>query len=122
MKTAIGVVAAAVVAGALSTPACAVELNGTVPPGRTIVLSLRQLPGATTWWFLFNAPASSVRYTVQYCIGPRRNPCGPGSNVVSVPEGTTAWGGPVSQATFLTKVLAVHNPGRATVPYAIIYW
>jgi hypothetical protein len=111
MKIAITAAVAAVVAGALSTPAFAWEAKGNVSAGRTIVIAVPVSPA--THWLLLNAPT----YTLIYCVGPRANPCGRGGHTVTVQGGHTEWGGPNDPGS---NVLAVRNPNRVTAPYAVL--
>ncbi len=95
-------------------------LSGTLPPGvRSKILAVRLPASAQLMYFRFSAPPvnAGVNYALDYCIGPRPNPCGLGI-AVTVPEGQTRlrW----YSSTFIrTRVLTVGQGTAATVPYRV---
>lgn len=125
MKTLITAIASGAVALALWTPAFALQkVAGMVPPGTTgVVISFKLPPNRGRMLFTFAAPrprvSSAVPYTLNYCVGPKANPCGmPSSRVVVVPEGGKK-SAAFNSAIFAARVLTVSQGTNAPVPYAV---
>jgi len=107
---------------ALAGPAGAYTINGVIPPGRApVVIALRRpiRPGVIS--FEFSAPRvnAGVPYAVDFCLGPRANPCGlPGARVVNVPEGQSR--SAAFSSILLTRNVLVAGQGtRVAVPFSV---
>ncbi len=97
-------------------------LSGVLPSGRQLkILAVRRPAPPQPMHFRFTAPPvnAGVNYALDFCIGPRANPCGlPSDIVVNVPKGQTRLA-TYSSTLFATRVLAVAKGTRAPVPYSV---
>ncbi|MFI4974577.1 MAG: hypothetical protein ACHP84_08565 [Caulobacterales bacterium] len=125
MKTPVIAMMAGAVACALSTPAFALQkIAGTIPPGTTPVVISFKLPATPRkMLFTFIAPrprvSPGVPYALNYCVGPKVNPCGlPSSHVVNVPEGGKQ-SASFNSAIFATNILVVGQGTKAPVPFVV---
>ncbi len=114
---------AALCACVLPTPGMASQtLSGVLPPGtRLKILAVKRPVPPQQMHFRFYAPPvnAGVPYALDFCIGPRANPCGlPSDIVVNVPKGQTRLA-TYSSALFATKVLAVGQGTARPVPYSV---
>jgi hypothetical protein len=97
-------------------------IRGVLPPGhRSVILAVKKPSLVQPLNFRFYAPPvnAGVDYALDFCIGPRANPCGlPGDIVVNVPMGQTRLG-TYSSGLFVTNVLTVGQGTRSSVPYLV---
>jgi hypothetical protein len=125
MKSIVTAVMAGVVASTLVAPAFAAQvIRGVIAPGRTPVelnVKLPARPGPMTLRFAAPRPSVNpdVRYALNFCIGPRANPCGsPSAKVINVTEGGQK-AATFSSRIFATNILVVSQGTRVPVPYAV---
>jgi hypothetical protein len=123
MRTRNRILAALAMICSLPAPAEAGQtITGTLPPGRRLaILAVRKPSLVQPLQFRFYAPPvnAGVDYALNFCIGPRANPCGlPSDIVVNVPKGQTRLE-TFSSDLFATNVLAVGQGTRVSVPYSV---
>jgi hypothetical protein len=132
MKIAMKAVIAAAAICALTAPACAYTISGTIPgvaPGKlpkSVVINLQPFPqGASVVKFTLNVGSvnnNGVRYLVSVCLAPKNKPlCGP--LALSVPPGVQAVV-PISVSAFPANVLTLTQGTTLTIPYTldVDYW
>jgi hypothetical protein len=122
MKTPIKALMVAVVACGLPAQAFAYTISGVIPPGKTpVVIKLHKPIKPGLMKLTFSAPPKNahVPYALDFCIGPRENPCGlPNDRVVNVPEGQTR-SETVDSAIFSHDVLVVGQGTTVAVPFSV---
>ncbi len=95
-------------------------LTGTVPAGGELVLIEENKPPKATGVLRlkFSAPTAG-NYSLNFCIGPRSNPCGlPTSRVVTVPGGEERLE-EVNASVFKDNVLTVGQGTNTPLPYSM---
>jgi hypothetical protein len=123
MRASNGIFAAAAMICSLPAMAMAGQtIRGVLPPGhRSAILAVKKPNLVQPLNFRFYAPPvnAGVDYALDFCIGPRSNPCGlPGDIVVNVPMGQTRLA-TYSSGLFVTNVLVVGQGTRSSVPYLV---
>src|SRR5208283_569428 len=100
-----------------------ISLSGMVAVGKAglVIVQEHKLSGTIgTLKFKFSAPASNagVKYALNFCIGPAKNPCGSRTSyVVVVPEGEERIG-VVPASIFRNNVPVVTQGTKVPVPFA----
>jgi hypothetical protein len=122
MKTVLKAIAAGIAVGALTVPAFAYTISGTIPSGRrSVVINLHKPipPGFVRLTMTAPPKNAGVPYDLSFCIGPAANPCGlPTDHDFTVPEGQTRV--EVVPATFFSGNIFVVGQGtRVAVPYSV---
>jgi hypothetical protein len=125
MKTVLKLLVATTVALALSAASApkalaSITLNGTIQPGTTVVIiEANNTNGPTgTLKFKFSAPTPGA-YSINFCIGPKSNPCGsPTSYVVTVPGGQERLA-VIAPGTLNNSVLVAGQGTNKAIPFTV---
>jgi hypothetical protein len=123
MKVASTIMIAGAAVFALSAPASAYTLSGTIPPHappKSVVLH-PHIPLPPLVRLTMSAPPvnAGVPYALTYCIGPAANPCGlPNDWAVEVSAGQTVVR-TVPASLFTGKVFVVGQGTKKSVPYKV---
>jgi hypothetical protein len=114
------VVAACLVALQPQSAFASITMNGTVPPGGTLVIiQQNNMPGATgIIKFKFSAPTPGA-YSFNFCIGPSTNPCGLSTSFVVTVNGGQEQLAVVNANVFTEHVLVVSQGTSTPLPFSV---